>query len=854
MRFSSFIYIQDIVLPFGSARTMEGSRWSEEYEAYLGYRDHCRLQAAAAEPAMSDRLEGATDASALAYGTPDSFANECSQGLPVRQWRQQMVTVAPSSEREENKKNDLWDQELPHGMPKDTHLLTPHNQELLRLARSGKLYRKRPLPEEDDADADGDRRESTAGEGYSFKVKKWVRLERSAEDSGVNYLAPRQKGTITRPSRQLGTQLTGPMVTKATVKRVDAAGNPYTQEVIIPDGQAVDGEIISTSVVPAPEAAGEAASSSATPMRRKPPIPQKKKGRGRGRGGRGRGKIPLFTPTRPIPQQDGSTEVKSEAVGPDVSMRFMRSGRVCLTISQRVKIESEDAARNGGDVEMNESSALDDEDGDEGSGDDDAGDGDESATPAAEGEDQEMKDAPSYPPSDSAVDAPPAAMFTEAPQPVANLIPPPLVTDPTQLEGSPLKNVTLRSPTDPSPHLSPIAATVTASAEAGLSEVPGESTLGLQPSVAEPQQAILLSQAFLKVRPVDNQPAEPAVPVPAETAPTETARVEAIVPTIADSDAPALEPIPDQPIVPSAAVESASIAEPSPIVESPPIVEPIVEPPPVVEPPAQVEPLPAVKPPLQVEELPTMPPKEDVPLPSSEVPMPGQASGPSEQQVPAATEPAPPSPIIAPVTAPLPSPPPVVQVPAEEAIGDMGAGEVKAEGAAAESMAAEGVSAEDVGAEDTGAEAAGTKEIADEATIGADETRADEAGADNVVTGDVVTEDVGMEDGSFDILGSLSTSLNQQAENDVPPPSIPTGPTDTATEEPAQPARSDETVLPVLPAQPAQPDETNVSGQTGETGEFGHTENMGQEGQTSQTVQNGEPGEAPTQEKPEAEV
>lgn len=309
---------------------MEGSRWIDDWDDHQVYL-HNRRVAAAKEACRSDHSKATTMHPESAYRTPESQADEQSPGLPVRQWRNQMVTIAPPPEREENKKQDRWAVELPHGMPRDTHLLTPHNQELLRLARSGKLYKKRPLPEEEDADADAvpgdkqDKKDSAANEGYSFKVRKWVRLERSAEDAGINYLAPRQKNTITRPSKQLGTQVTGPMVTKATVKRLDAAGNPYTQEVIVPDGQAVDGEIISTSVVPAPEATGEPLLPAATPARRKPPIPQKKKGRGRGRGGRGRGRLPLATPTRPVPQQDGSTEVKPDNVGPDVSTRLLES-------------------------------------------------------------------------------------------------------------------------------------------------------------------------------------------------------------------------------------------------------------------------------------------------------------------------------------------------------------------------------------------------------------------------------------------------------------------------------------------------------------------------------------------------
>ncbi|KKY31451.1 putative lyr family protein [Diaporthe ampelina] len=430
-------------------------------------------------------------------------------------------------------------------MPRDAHLLTPHNQELLRLVRSGKLYKKRPLPEEDDADADGipgdkqEKKDSAVSEGYSFRVKKWVRLERSAEDAGINHLAPRHKGTITRPSNQLGTQVIGPMVTKATVKRLDAAGNPYTQE-------------------------------------------------------------------------DGSTEVKPESVGPD-----------------GVKIESEDASRGGGDAEMNESSALDDDDGDEGSGDDDEGDGDESGTPAAEGEDMEMKDAPAYQPLDSVADAPPATTLAETAQPATNLVPPPLVTDPVQLEGSPLKNVTLRSPTDPAPHLSPIAATVVSSADTGLSEVP------------------------------------------------------------------------------------------------------------------------------------------------------------------------------------------VAQVSVEEVIGNLGTNDVKEESRGAENVVAEtdgaaDAVAENTGATDVGAETAGVEDAGAKHIVGADDARA-------------VTED-----GSFDILGSLSTSLNQQAEDDAPPPSLPAGPADSAASEPAQPAQPDK------PAQPSQADEAGLTSQTGETVMPDRT---GQTGETSETTE-----------------
>jgi hypothetical protein len=813
----------DLAYALASAPTMEGFEGEGAagcIDIATGLQVHGLAKAQApGQPGPPKTTETGQEA---AYKTPEPQADEQPSGLPIRQWRQQMVNIAPPSEREETKKEDQWDEELPHGMPKDTHLLTPHCQELLKLVRSGKLYKKRPLPEEEDTDADGisgeksDKKDSGASDGYGFQVRKWVRLERSAEDAGINLLAPRHKNTITRPSKQLATQVTGPMVTKATVKRLDAAGNPYMQEVIVPEGQAIDGEIISTSVVPAPEATGEAVLPVATPARRKPPIPQKKKGRGRGRGAKGRGRLPLPTPSLPVPQQDGSTEAKPENVGSDVSMQSLRLRFICLTSCQGVKIKSENASGARGDLEMNEPSALDEDDGDETFGDDEDGDGDESGTPAVEGEDQEMRDAPAYPPSDSAA---------ETTQPGANLVPPLLVTGPVQLEGSPLKNVTLRSPTDPSPHLSPIATTATtaASADAVLSGVPGESTLGLLPSVPEPQQPVLLSQAFFRGDDIDRNPAEPLAPVsgPPETNPEDDFNMKDVPSTNTESQGPCPEPSPTAegtaaaPVVETTApVEPFAITEPPSVPDAPHAVgaAPMVEPTATVDPPAVAEPSPGVPPPLQDEKLPTAPAEEDIPVPSSEEPMPGQAV--EMQQVPVAIEPGPPPPVIAPVPAPAPSPPPVAQVPAEEMkdlLEDVGTSDVKTVCGGADLARADGEGVADEVVQDEGS-AGAAAETAEDAgakdTVITDGARSGETGTQDVVTEDAGTEEGVTEDGSFDILGSLSTSLNQQAEDDVPPPPLPSAPTDTTTAEPA--------VQPNGPAPAAQPDESGLSGQAGE--------------------------------------
>ncbi len=185
-------------------------------------------------------------------------------------------------------------------MPKDSQLLPNHTQELLRAARSGRLY-KRPAPaEEEEVEADPAVPEKTEKKEEDpstkgFQIRIWKQVPRNAEGPTVSHLAKRRKGTVTLSSDLPAGAAPGPTITKATVRRIDAAGNPYTQEVTLNEGQPVDGEIISTTVVaaPIPSISVEA---SVTPVRRRPPPPKRKpKGPGRGR----RKKLPLPASTHP---------------------------------------------------------------------------------------------------------------------------------------------------------------------------------------------------------------------------------------------------------------------------------------------------------------------------------------------------------------------------------------------------------------------------------------------------------------------------------------------------------------------------------------------------------------------------
>ncbi|KAK4242012.1 hypothetical protein C8A03DRAFT_29753 [Achaetomium macrosporum] len=391
------------------------------------------------------------------FPEPDDF-----EGLPVRQWRQEWVNVAPTLQQEMAQQGDRWAVELPFGMPREAHLLPPHSQELLRAARSGRLY-KRPAPaEEEDADIEvdavkGEKKEwEPPNEGYM--VKTWKQVPRNEESPTISYLAKRHKNTVTLSSKAAPALAAGPTVIRATVRRIDAAGNPYEQTVTLSEGQRVDGEIISTTVVPTPAAAPELPVQQPTPPRRRPPPPKRKpKGFGRGRK-RGVGRLPLPLPaTRSQANTtDGATAVKSEGAGPD-GIKIEGTEGSGVQDSEMVDmsgVPSEDEEGEGGDGE-------EDEEGEEEGGDDQGGGTPnvESAEGDAQGEETEGSEMleTTIPPAsvEEPDEARPAPSEEDATVTKARVQPPtlaslgPLHQASSRIEGSPLKNVMLQSPTEP---------------------------------------------------------------------------------------------------------------------------------------------------------------------------------------------------------------------------------------------------------------------------------------------------------------------------------------------------------------------------------------------------------------------
>ncbi|EGS22755.1 uncharacterized protein CTHT_0012300 [Thermochaetoides thermophila DSM 1495] len=365
------------------------------------------------------------------------------EGLPVRQWRQEWVTYTPPVPQEVTQQSDRWAVELPFGMPRESHLLPPHSQELLRAARSGRLY-KRPAPEEEDVDVEvdtikGEKKDwETPNEGFTFKA--WKQVPRNAEAADISYLAKRPKNIITLAAKVEPAQPTGPTITRAIVRRIDAAGNPYEQTITLTEGQKVDGEIISTTVVPAPTTQPEIVPQQTTPARRRPPPP-KRKAKGVGRG-RKKGKLPL--PMHATRSQNaaaaGADAVKTEDNGVE--------GVKVEDAEDSANPDSEMADVSG--VPSDEEEGEEDEEVDEEGGDEEGGEtpnvgstnGD---VPSQEPEDTEMSDVPQQPSTEEASQPP----TSEGEPPVQKVVRFQTPSIGTKLEGSPLKNVMVASPTEP---------------------------------------------------------------------------------------------------------------------------------------------------------------------------------------------------------------------------------------------------------------------------------------------------------------------------------------------------------------------------------------------------------------------
>ncbi|RDI89783.1 hypothetical protein Vi05172_g637 [Venturia inaequalis] len=238
----------------------------------------------------SNRAQGEDDASVM-------------KGLPVRQWRQTETLIGPPPEAQTQLGKQRWP-EWP--LPRDSHQLPEVSQQLLRAARAGRLYRP-PTPVNDDDEKDIPPEEEEVKEvQQGFVAKKWSIVPRHLEEPERDHLAKRRKGLPTWSGGALGPLAAQTAFRKTKVRRFDAEGNAHIYEVLAPEGQKIEGEVIEedemltsapveTAVAPGTVVEGVGIVNAEgvvvatdllqpTPTRKKPPPPRRKPKRGPGRG------------------------------------------------------------------------------------------------------------------------------------------------------------------------------------------------------------------------------------------------------------------------------------------------------------------------------------------------------------------------------------------------------------------------------------------------------------------------------------------------------------------------------------------------------------------------------------------
>lgn len=226
------------------------------------------------------------------------------KGIPIRQWRQTETLIGPPPEAQTQLGKQRWP-EWP--MPRDSHQLPEVSQQLLRAARAGRMYRP-PTPINDDDEKDNPPEEEEVKEvQQGFVAKKWTVLPRHLEEPAREHLAKRRKGLpATWSGGALGPLATQTALRKTKVRKFDTEGNAHIYEVIVPEGQKIEGEIVEedetlksapveTAVAPGTVVEGVGIVNAEgvvvatdllqpTPTRKKPPPPRRKPKKGPGRG------------------------------------------------------------------------------------------------------------------------------------------------------------------------------------------------------------------------------------------------------------------------------------------------------------------------------------------------------------------------------------------------------------------------------------------------------------------------------------------------------------------------------------------------------------------------------------------
>lgn len=219
----------------------------------------------------------------------------------MKHWRKQPVTVNPAPPKDQSNiahaQNNGWP-ELP--MPKDSHLLAPWAQALLRAARMGQVLRPPAAPVEEDKEP-GEDEDAEGDVEPGFTATKWGVVPSHLEGQEVKFLADRRKGLPPLNGGAAGAVAGAGQMRNIKIRKTDVEGHAHVLGVLVPEGQAVDGEIVdentTLSEAPAPGTVVEGVGvvnaeglviagdqvQSTPPRKRLPPPKRRPKGPGRGR-------------------------------------------------------------------------------------------------------------------------------------------------------------------------------------------------------------------------------------------------------------------------------------------------------------------------------------------------------------------------------------------------------------------------------------------------------------------------------------------------------------------------------------------------------------------------------------------
>ncbi len=236
-------------------------------------------------------------------------------------------------------------------------------QALLRAARMG-LSKDTPVVEEEKEKGEED--DADTNDHAGFPAKKWSLIPRENEGPEPEYLAKRRKGLPSIYTSATPHARTSGNMRKTKIRKVDSEGNQSVWDVLVPEGQTVDGELVEEEAsptqtqIPAPgtviEGVGIANADGvvvagdlavpANPRRR--PLPPKRKFKGPGRGKK---KKVAFAGGAGADAPNGATsETAGQVPGTHAASNGLRGGE-------------------GGDKDMGGDSTMHDpdQDGDEGS-------------------------------------------------------------------------------------------------------------------------------------------------------------------------------------------------------------------------------------------------------------------------------------------------------------------------------------------------------------------------------------------------------------------------------------------------------------------------------------------------------